>query len=623
MRIIEKPRDNFKRYALVLLALGFLLGSFLLYFKDNEVEAADATKFNPGNIIDDAVFYDYTTMTASDIQNFLNSKVSKCESGYTCLKDYSSDTVAKSADAYCSGYNASSSQTAAQIIYGVAQSCKINPQALLVILQKEMGLVTHTGPGSWRYKTAMGMGCPDTAACDSQYYGLFNQLYGAARQYRIYQAKPSSYNYVANRNNTILWNPSSSCGSSTVFIENQATAGLYNYTPYRPNQAALNAGYGTGNNCSSYGNRNFYLYFTDWFGSTTGPDYVWEEVSQKIYYTDDNKSTEIDYNNVPQGRYLYIEYTVKNIGRKTWPKGSVLLGRESDSPFCTNEWIACSRASVVNSKNEVKYGDSVTFGFWMRAPNISGKYSVYWNLLIENVAWFVDIGSHHNINIVSDTRSGSLDDQHNFIRRGDALYSSNGSSVLSLLSNGDLSVYYKGKRVYTVASGVYQLRQQSDGNLVAYSKNGTPIWVAGDGAKRQLTISDSGSLTYKKNSSDVGISIASWTVDSNNFESIYRDGIIVRNQSIKSDNKSYTLILQGDGNLVLYGPKGAIWATGNNRGSFLAQQGDGKLVLYDYNGSPVWSSSTWLENGTNTRTIMQGDGNLVTYDGYKAVWSTR
>ncbi|MGO2521374.1 MAG: FG-GAP repeat domain-containing protein, partial [Microbacterium sp.] len=36
---------------------------------------------------------------------------------------------------------------------------------------------------------------------------------------------------------------------------------------------ALRAGYGTGDGCSSYGNRNLYNYFTDWFGSTqtTGP----------------------------------------------------------------------------------------------------------------------------------------------------------------------------------------------------------------------------------------------------------------------------------------------------------------------------------------------------------------
>jgi uncharacterized protein with LGFP repeats len=36
----------------------------------------------------------------------------------------------------------------------------------------------------------------------------------------------------------------------------------------RPNAASLAAGRGTGDSCSSYGNRNFWGYFTDWFGST-------------------------------------------------------------------------------------------------------------------------------------------------------------------------------------------------------------------------------------------------------------------------------------------------------------------------------------------------------------------
>jgi peptidoglycan hydrolase-like protein with peptidoglycan-binding domain len=51
-------------------------------------------------------------------------------------------------------------------------------------------------------------------------------------------------------------------------MSNQATHSLYLYTPYTPNAAALNAGYGIGNSCSAYGNRNFFQYYTDWFGST-------------------------------------------------------------------------------------------------------------------------------------------------------------------------------------------------------------------------------------------------------------------------------------------------------------------------------------------------------------------
>ena len=59
-----------------------------------------------------------------------------------------------------------------------------------------------------------------------------------------------------------------------MYIQNQATAGLYLYTPYRPNAAALANLYGTGDGCSSYGNRNFWRMFTDWFGSTSVPAQV-------------------------------------------------------------------------------------------------------------------------------------------------------------------------------------------------------------------------------------------------------------------------------------------------------------------------------------------------------------
>ena len=266
----------------------------VIHFSSSRVGAADIANFNPANIISNEVFYNRMTMSTSDIQSFLNSKVPVCNTNHAsytttsgvvynppwiCLKDYSMMTTQKNADAYCSGYSASN-QTSAQIIYGVAQSCGVNPQVLIVLLQKEQSLIGDNWPGPWQYKSATGMGCPDTATCDSQYYGLFNQLYFSARQFKMYQASPTNYSYRAGRNNTIYYNPGptvngvkqslSYCGSSQIYIQNQATAGLYNYTPYRPNDAALGAGYGIGNTCSAYGNRNFWLYFTDWFGSTNG-----------------------------------------------------------------------------------------------------------------------------------------------------------------------------------------------------------------------------------------------------------------------------------------------------------------------------------------------------------------
>ena len=68
--------------------------------------------------------------------------------------------------------------------------------------------------------------------------------------------------------NYIRYSPNAACGGSLVNIENRATKALYNYTPYQPNQAALNAGWGSAA-CGAYGNRNFYLYLTNWFNNSS------------------------------------------------------------------------------------------------------------------------------------------------------------------------------------------------------------------------------------------------------------------------------------------------------------------------------------------------------------------
>jgi len=233
--------------------------------------AADARDFDPGYIISDRVFYDSSAMSESQVQQFLNAQGAQCAGGaMPCLKNYSMTTTAKPAEnLLCNGYSGGTVESAARIIVSVGQSCGINPQVLIVLLQKEQSLITATAPTTTMYRSATGYGCPDTAPCDAQYYGFFNQVYQAARQFKLYARSPTSYGHIAGRTNNILFNPNAACGAAPVFIVNQATAGLYNYTPYQPNAAALNNLYGTGDGCSTYGNRNFWRMFTDWFGAAT------------------------------------------------------------------------------------------------------------------------------------------------------------------------------------------------------------------------------------------------------------------------------------------------------------------------------------------------------------------
>ncbi|WP_243226991.1 hypothetical protein [Microbacterium sp. CIAB417] len=237
--------------------------------------AADASSFQDGYLISDRNFFDSQSMTASDAQAFLNSKLSSCagSNGMPCLKDYvAQSTPAMPANNYCNAYSGGT-MTAAQLVVAVAQACGINPKVILVMLQKEQGLVTASSPTPRNYSAALGQGCPDGAACDPQFAGFFYQIYGAAKQFQVYIKNPRSFGYQLGWNN-ILYQatpPDNNrvCGTKRVYIQNDATRALYIYTPYTPNQAALNNLYGTGDFCSSYGNRNFWRLYTDWFGDPT------------------------------------------------------------------------------------------------------------------------------------------------------------------------------------------------------------------------------------------------------------------------------------------------------------------------------------------------------------------
>ncbi|GAA2184459.1 hypothetical protein GCM10009785_32510 [Brooklawnia cerclae] len=259
-----------RRFAAVITVLAALIALMQVTTSSQQAQALSGSDFQDGYIISDANFFDSDSMTADQVQSFLNSKVSYCSAanGMPCLKNYSQWSAGLSGDSYCSGMP-SGTMSAAQIIAQVGLSCGISPKVLLVMLQKEQALVTSTAPYKYSYTSAMGMGCPDTAPCDSQYEGFLYQVYYGARQLKLYLKNPSWYAYQLGWN-SILYNPSSSCGTKRVYIRNDATRLLYIYTPYTPNQAALNDLYGSGDSCSAYGNRNFWVFYNNWFGNPTG-----------------------------------------------------------------------------------------------------------------------------------------------------------------------------------------------------------------------------------------------------------------------------------------------------------------------------------------------------------------
>lgn len=397
--------------------------SFLFSATTNAVSGAN---WRAGYIIDDSLMYTPSDMSTGSIGSFLASKVPVCDTNgtqpyagttraaygasrgypapYTCLKDYTENVGARGADAYCSGIGGGW-KSSTSIIYEVAHACNISAKVLLVMLEKEQGLISDDWPWSLQYRGAMGYGCPDTAACDSQYYGFFNQVYNAARQYKVYAANQSSYRYKPYQTNFIQWNPNINCGGSNVYTENRATAGLYNYTPYQPNAPALNNLYGSGDGCSAYGNRNFWRLYNDWFGSTTGNPYAWEiNGGYEIY--DETGTVRIDPGYLEPGRKYIVRATAKNIGTATWTNGGahpVLLGTSSggNSRFCANGWVACNRPALLQEAS-VAPGASGHFEFPFYAPYGAGEYRESFRPVAEMRAWFnEDANAGFGVRVVS------------------------------------------------------------------------------------------------------------------------------------------------------------------------------------------------------------------------------
>ncbi|MET3567442.1 hypothetical protein ABIC47_002944 [Leifsonia sp. 563] len=235
--------------------------------------AEPPTPFYPGYIISDDSFYNPDAMTAGQIQSFLDDRTCRPKDDSPCLADFRMDAPAQKASKdRCTAMPARSNERASSIIARVAKACTISPRVLLVLLQKEQSLLT--APSASGYQKATGYACPDTAACDARYFGFFNQVYRAAWQFREYTVHPGDWRYKVG-GNRIQYHPDATCGAGSVNILNQATANLYNYTPYQPNAQTLKTSFGgDGGACAAYGNLNFSRIYTAWFGSPLAVRYT-------------------------------------------------------------------------------------------------------------------------------------------------------------------------------------------------------------------------------------------------------------------------------------------------------------------------------------------------------------
>ncbi len=190
------------KYYISILAL-IISGSFF-------ASSAAYADFNAENIISDEEILNQNAMSLTEIDAFLRAK-----GGYIAnyiVTDPNGLTM-----------------SAAQAIYDRAINNHVNPQFILVLLQKEQSLIEDTSPTQSQLDWAAGYGCPDGGGCNERWRGLWKQINSASLQFRDYMDNPQLYRYRAGQTYTIT-----NTGRDPMIVtpQNQATAALYNYTPH-------------------------------------------------------------------------------------------------------------------------------------------------------------------------------------------------------------------------------------------------------------------------------------------------------------------------------------------------------------------------------------------------------
>jgi surface antigen len=209
----------------------------------------------------------------------------------------------------------------------------------------------------------------------------------------------------------------------------------------------------------------------------------------------------------------------------------------------------------------------------------------------------------------------------NYLASGSTLYSNqylaseNDQFVLMFQNDGNLVLYGNGHSLWqsgTSGQKGARLVMQTDGNLVMYRADNSVVWQTRTNnrygaylllqADGNLVVRDSGSAYWWSGTGGHP------PLDYFGSDRLQTGQKLLQNQYLRSSDNRYALLLQTDGNLVLYGPGyHVLWSAGASGADRLVMQTDGNLVLYA-GSKPVWWTGV---SGANNRIVIQPDGNLV------------
>ena len=160
-----------------------------------------------------------------------------------------------------------------------------------------------------------------------------------------------------------------------------------------------------------------------------------------------------------------------------------------------------------------------------------------------------------------------------------------------------------------------------DGDIYFVDGRGVRHWVPNAGVQNCLNGRFGAPATVRWRDYVNRLPSGDWAVCG---DTLWRNQNFDIGQTLVSGNGVYRLEMQTDANLVLYRGSRAIWASSTNGRNVhhLKLHNSGCLALIDPAGNWLWRPSPDPCNKGGDRLVVQGDGNLVLYAGSRAVWAS-
>ncbi|KAG7100103.1 hypothetical protein E1B28_001883 [Marasmius oreades] len=228
---------------------------------------------------------------------------------------------------------------------------------------------------------------------------------------------------------------------------------------------------------------------------------------------------------------------------------------------------------------------------------------------------------------------GSTLPENGILCRGFSLITDSGRVEFRVTTDGNLELLGDGKKLWSVeGQNASYVKMQTDGNCVGYRPDGTVMWqsnTVGNGHLYSLVVQEDGNLVvYAKGGTEaVWDSNTQGRVQGAGFtypwgDTLPENGLLGRGYALISKNERVEFRVLDNGNLELIGDGKTLWSIEGKKAGFVVVQSDGNLCGYTCEGANVWATMT-NGNAHPYQLICQGDGNLVVYAaGGRPVWNS-